>query len=212
MKDNNNLCLWESRALCCFFQIPSTIIWNYTTRAQERETPYNNWPAFLELLRVDVMKYSISTAGVSRLSQGLPRIRRMRLECFARPFFCAVCKSNTLGARCEVIILDWWFIYSFACLRCAARSMIKLLAQIKLFWFHCHTHTHYMAAHGLLLFHSEKLPRSLTVFMITGVRAFDQGKNCRNMSVGNLCRENKRTCFCWFVKLSNSSFFCRLDW
>jgi hypothetical protein len=91
--------------------------------------------------------------------------------------------------------------------------MIKLLAQIKLFWFHCHTHTHthYMAAHGLLLFHSEKLPRSLTVFMITGVRAFDQGKNCRNMSVGNLCRENKRTCFL-LIREIEQFFIFFVDW
>jgi hypothetical protein len=66
--------------------------------------------------------------------------------------------------------------------------MIKLLVQIKRFLFFIATHIHYMAALGC--YYSEKSPLILAVYLMTCVRAFDQGKSCKKLFVGNLCKEN----------------------
>jgi hypothetical protein len=72
-------------------------------------------------------------------------------------------------------------------------------------------HTHTMAA-GLLLFHSEKSPRSLTVYFYNNWRACIRSRKKRQKYVvGNLCKENKRTCLFLFREIEQFFIFFS-DW
>jgi hypothetical protein len=189
----------------------------YNARAQERETQQLTCIFRAAACRRNVI-FNLHGRCVSRLSQGLPHIYSQNAPWVLCQtiFLRRMQMKYTLSAQCA--LWSYYFglvIYLFFCMFEVRRALYDQIAGAnkKLFWFHSHTHTIYDCSHGFVIIPFwEFATQPDSVFMITGVRAFDQGKTAE-ICLWEIYAGKIRTCFLLIREIEQFFIiFCRLDW